>query len=117
MNLNYNPCKIKFSSSSSLSGTDCSLFVMTLLCAMRGKSLNKVERDMQLCISRLAFRRYSVLRFKDGVYPLLPAIWNLPVVFGSARRSDPIHHQGLRIALGAFRTSLAQSLQRHMNRP
>jgi len=35
-------------------------------------------------------------------------------VYGSARRSilrqlDPIHHQGLRIALGAFRTS-AQSL-------
>ena len=36
------------------------------------------------------------------------------IVYGSARRSilrqlDPIHHQGLRIALGAFRTS-AQSL-------
>ena len=37
------------------------------------------------------------------------------IVYGSARRSilkqpDPIHHQGLRIALGAFRTSPAQSL-------
>ena len=37
------------------------------------------------------------------------------IVYGSARRSvlkqsDQIHHQGLRIALGAFRTSLAQSL-------
>ena len=37
------------------------------------------------------------------------------IVYGSARQSilkqlDPIHHQGLRIALGAFRTSPAQSL-------
>jgi len=37
------------------------------------------------------------------------------IVYGLARRSilkqlDPIHHQGLRIALGAFRTSPAQSL-------
>ena len=36
------------------------------------------------------------------------------IAYGSARRSvlkhlDPIHHQGLRIALGAFRTSPAQS--------
>ena len=36
------------------------------------------------------------------------------IVYGSARRSilkelDPIHHQGLRITLGAFRTSPAQS--------
>ena len=36
-------------------------------------------------------------------------------MYGSARQSilkqlDPIHHQGLRIALGAFRTSPAQSL-------
>ena len=37
------------------------------------------------------------------------------IVYGLARRLvlkqlDPIHHQGLRIALGAFRTSPAQSL-------
>ena len=37
------------------------------------------------------------------------------IVYGSARRSvlrqlDTIHHQGLRIAFGAFRTSPAQSL-------
>ena len=37
------------------------------------------------------------------------------IVYGSARRSvlkqlDPIHHQGLWIALGAFRTSPAQSI-------
>ena len=36
------------------------------------------------------------------------------VAYGSARQSvlkqlDPIHHQGLRIALGAFRTPSAQS--------
>ena len=41
------------------------------------------------------------------------------IVYGLARWSilkqlDPIHHQGLRIALGAFCTSPAQSL--HMNR-
>ena len=39
------------------------------------------------------------------------------IVYGSARRSilkqlDPIHYQGLRIALGAFRTSPAQSVCR-----
>ena len=42
--------------------------------------------------------------------------------FGSARLSilkqlDPIHHQGLRIALGAFRTSPAQSLYIEAHEP
>ena len=37
------------------------------------------------------------------------------VVYGSARKSylkmlDPIHHQGLRLCLGAFRTTLIYSL-------
>ena len=32
------------------------------------------------------------------------------IVYRSARQSDPIHHQGLRIALAAFRMSPAQSL-------
>ena len=37
------------------------------------------------------------------------------IVYGSARRSylamlDPLHHQGLRLALGAFRTSPVASL-------
>ena len=44
------------------------------------------------------------------------------IVYGSARRSilkqlDPIHHQGLRIALGAFRTSPAQSLNIEAHEP
>ena len=44
------------------------------------------------------------------------------IVYGSARRSilkqlDPIHHQGLRIALGAFRTSPAQSLYIEVHEP
>ena len=44
------------------------------------------------------------------------------IVYGSARRSilkqlDPIHHQGLRIALGAFCTSLAQSLYIEAHEP
>ena len=44
------------------------------------------------------------------------------IVYGSARRSvlkqlDPIHHQGLRIALGAFRTSPAQSLYTEAHEP
>ena len=44
------------------------------------------------------------------------------IVYGSARRSilkqlDPIHHQGLRIALGAFRTSPAQSLCTEAHEP
>ena len=43
------------------------------------------------------------------------------IVYGSARRSilkqlDPIHHQGLRITLGAFRTS-AQSLYIEAHEP
>ena len=44
------------------------------------------------------------------------------IVYGSARRSilkqlDPIHHQGLRNALGAFRTSPAQSLYIEAHEP
>ena len=44
------------------------------------------------------------------------------IVYGSARLSilkqlDPIHHQGLRIALGAFRTSPAQSLYIETHEP
>lgn len=44
------------------------------------------------------------------------------VVYGSARESylkalDPIHHQGLRIALGAFRTSPIQSLYAEAGEP
>ena len=44
------------------------------------------------------------------------------IVYGSVRRSvlkqlDPIQHQGLRIALGAFRTSLAQSLYVEAHEP
>ena len=44
------------------------------------------------------------------------------IVYGSARRSilkqlDPIHHQGLRIALCAFRTSPAQSLYIEAHEP
>ena len=44
------------------------------------------------------------------------------IVYGSARRSilkqlDPIHHQGLRIALCAFRTSPAQSLYMKAHEP
>ena len=44
------------------------------------------------------------------------------VAYGSARRSvqthlDPIHHQGLRIALGAFRTPPAHSLYVEADEP
>ena len=44
------------------------------------------------------------------------------IVYGSARRLvlkqlDPIHHQGLRIALGAFRTSPAQRLYTEGHEP
>ena len=44
------------------------------------------------------------------------------IVYGSARRLilkqlDPIHHQGLRIVLGAFRTSPAQSLYIEAHEP
>ena len=44
------------------------------------------------------------------------------IVYGSARESylktlDTIHHQGIRLALGAFRTSLADSLLVEANEP
>ena len=44
------------------------------------------------------------------------------IVYGSARKSylqmlDPIHHQGLRLALGAFKTSPAKSLYVEANEP
>ena len=44
------------------------------------------------------------------------------VVYGSARKSylkmlDPIHHQGIRLALGAFKTSPCESLLAEANEP
>ena len=44
------------------------------------------------------------------------------IIYGSARKSylemlDPIHHQGLRLALGAFRTSPSESLLVEANEP
>ena len=44
------------------------------------------------------------------------------IVYGSARESylktfDTIHHQGIRLALGAFRTSPADSLLIEANEP
>ena len=44
------------------------------------------------------------------------------IIYGSARKSylemlDPIHHQGLRLALGAFRTSPSVSLLAEANEP
>ncbi len=44
------------------------------------------------------------------------------IVYGSARKSylqmlDPVHHQGLRLALGAFRTSPVESLLAEANEP
>ena len=120
MNLNYNPCKIKFSSSSSslssLSGTDCSLFVMTALC-VRGKSLNKVERDMQLCVSWLAFevlssplQRRCVSTFTSNMESS-SCIW-----IGSSVGSDP--PSGLAHRFGGFpHISCPKSMRRHMNRP
>ena len=44
------------------------------------------------------------------------------IVYGSARKShlkmlDSVHHQGLRLALGAFRTSPVESLLAEANEP
>ena len=44
------------------------------------------------------------------------------IVYGSARKSylkrlDTIHHQGLRLALGAFRTSLVENLYAESKEP
>ena len=44
------------------------------------------------------------------------------IIYGSARKSylemlDPIHHQGLRLALGSFRTSPSESLLAKANKP
>ena len=44
------------------------------------------------------------------------------IVYGSARKSylvmlDTVHHQGLRLALGAFRTSPVESLYVETNEP
>ena len=44
------------------------------------------------------------------------------IVYGSARKSylkslDTIHHQGLRLALGAFHTSPVESLHAESNNP
>ena len=181
-----------------LKGTDYSLFVDDFALCVNGKTLNRVERAMQLCVNSVQkwvsengfkfptsktvciyFHQqygffqdpnillgktpikvvkeakflgrifYNKLTFKNHIQYLKTscqkALDNLRVVghtgwgadrvvllrlyrslvrskldygcivYGSAHRSvlkqlDPIHHQGLRISLGAFRTSPAQSL-------
>ena len=189
-----------------LKGTDCSLFVDDFALCVTGKTLNRVERAMQLCVNSVQkwvtengfefstsktvcihFHQQYVffppdpnillgktsikvvreakflgvifdtkLTFKNHIQYLKTSCqkgldilhvvghtdWGADrivllrlyrslvrskldygcIVYGSARRSilkqlDPIHHQGLRIALGAFRTSPAQSLYIEAHEP
>ena len=188
-----------------LKGTDCSLFVDDFALCVSGKTLNRVERGMQLCVNSVQkwvtengfkfstsktvcihFHQQYVffpdpnillgktpikvvkeakflglifdtkLTFKNHIQYLKTSCqkaldilrvvghtdWGADrivllrlyrslvrskldygcIVYGSARRSilkqlDPIHHQGLRIALGAFRASPAQSLYIEAHEP
>ena len=189
-----------------LKGTDCSLFVDDFALCVSGKTLNRVERAMQLCVNsvqkwvsengfkfstsmmvcihfhqqyffsppdpNILLRKTPIkvvreanflgvifdtkLTFKNHIQYLKTSCqkaldilrvvghtdWGADrivlvrfygslvrskldygcIVYGSARRSiliqlDPIHHQGLRIALGAFRTSPAQSLYIEAHEP
>ena len=188
-----------------LKGTGCSLFVDDFALCVSGKTLNRVERAMQLCVNSVqkwvtenGFKFFTSktvcihfhqqygflpdpnillgktpikvvreamffcvifdtkLTFKNHIQYLknscrraldilrivghtdcgadrivLLRLYRLLVrsrldygctVYGSARRSilkqlDPIHHQGLRIKLGAFRTSPAQSLYIEAHEP
>ena len=189
-----------------LNGTDCSLFVDDFALCVSGKTLNRVERAMQLCVNSVQkwvtengfkfstsktvcihFHKQYVflsppdpnillgktpiklvreakfldvifvtkLTFKNHIQYLKSSCqkaldilrvvghtdWGADrivllriyrslvrskldygcIVYGSARRSilkqlDPIHQKGLRIALGAFRTS-AQSLYTEAHEP
>ena len=188
-----------------LKGTDCSLFVDNFALCVSGKTLNRVERAMQLCVNSVQkwvtensfkfstsktvcihfHQQYGFspdpnillgktpikvvkepkflglifntkLTFKNRIQYLKTSCqkaldilrvvghtdWGADrivllrlyrslvrsklnygcIVYGSARRSilkqlDPIHHQGLRIALGAFRTSPGQSLYIEAHEP
>ena len=188
-----------------LKGTDCSLFVDDFALCLSGKTLNRVERGMQLCVNSVQkwvsengfkfstsktvcihfHQQYGFfpdpnmllgktpikvvkeakflglifdtkLTFKNHIKYLKTSCqkaldilrvvghtgWGADrivllrlyrrlvrskldygcIVYGSARRSilkqlDPIHHQGLGIALGAFRTSPAQSLYIEAHEP
>ena len=188
-----------------LKGTDCSLFVDDFALCVSGKTLNIVERAMQLCVNSVQkwvtengfkfstsktvcihfHQQYGFfpdpnillgktpikvvreakfldvifdtkLTFKNHIQYLKTSCqkaldilrvvghtdWGADrivllrlyrslvrfkldygcIVYGSARRSilkqlDPIHHQGLRIALGAFCTSPAQSLYIEAHEP
>ena len=188
-----------------LKGTDCSLFVDDFALCVSGKTLNGVERGMQLCVNSVQnwvsengfkfstsktvcihfHQQYGFfpdpnillgktpikvvkeakflglifatkLTFKNHIQYLKTSCqkaldipravghtdWGADrivllhlyrslvrskldyggIVYRSARRSilkqlDPIHHQGLRIALGAFRTSPAQSLYTEAHEP
>ena len=188
-----------------LKGTDCSLFVDDFALCVSGKTLNRVERAMQLCVNSVQkwvtengfkfsaskmvciyfHQKYvfspdpnillgktpikvvreakflgvifdTKLTFNNHIQYLKTSCqkaldilrvvghtdWGADrivllrlyrslvhskldygcIVYGSARRSilkqlDPIHHQGLRIALGAFRTSPAQSLYIEAHEP
>ena len=188
-----------------LKGTDCSLFVDDFALCVSGKTLNRVERAMQLCVNSVQkwvtengfkfstsktvcihfHQQYGFfpdpnillgktpikvvreakflgvifdtkLTFKNHIQYLKTSCekaldclrvvghtdWGADrivllrlyrllfrsrldygcIVYGSARPSilkqlDPIHHQGLRIALDAFRTSPAQCLYIEAHEP
>ena len=111
-----------------LKGTDCSFFVDDFALCVSGKTLNRVERAMQLCVNSV-HKWVSENGFNFSTSNTVCIHFHQQygfktscIVYGSAPQSvlkqlDPIHHQGFRIALGAFHASLAQRLYIEAHEP
>ena len=112
--------------------TDCSLYVDDFCICYRSKSMATIERQLQQNLNEIEnWATSNGFKFSKSKtqcvhfcqlrklhdetvlhsYGLLQLDYGC-IIYGSARKSylqmlDPIHNQGLRLALGAFRTSVA----------
>ena len=98
-------------------GVDCSLYVDDFQVCYGSSNMSIIERQLQLCLNKLqqwaTDNGFQFSKTKTvGMHICQKRGLHLD---GSARKSylqmlDPIHNQGLRLCLGAFRTSPVESL-------
>ena len=106
--------------------TDSSLYVDDFGIFYKSKNMENIEFQLQRCLNKVL----SNTNWGGDRSVLLNLYRSLvrskldygSTVYGSARKSylkclDTIHHQGLRLALGAFRTSPVESLYAESNEP
>ena len=88
--------------------------------ALKAKCLKALDilSSLQLRLGRRSYRSFTSLQ----MFFIRSKLDYGSIFYGSARKSylkslDTIHHQGLRLALGAFRTSPVESLCAESNEP